>query len=327
MSLGLPGCTAKGPDAGSPQPPGAGDSPASKPLSDPRYILPTAETIASGAYSPLSRPLYLYVNRASLVRPEVAAFLAFFLGDAQRIVPEVGYIRLPDATLKESQAVLQEATGAGGATDDLSGSVAVDGSSTVYLISQAVAEDFQLANKKVSVQVGRSGTGGGFKRFVVGEKDINGASRPIDPREIELCKANNIEYIELKIAIDGLSVVVNQANDWCGGLSVAQLKQIWEPDSKITRWSDLDPKWPAEEIRLFGADSDSGTFDYFTEVIVGKAKSSRSDYNASGDDNMLVTGVKGDKYSLGYFGYAYYVEHKDSLKVLGVMPTEDVAGK
>lgn len=287
---------------------------------DPRCVKPTPETIASGAYTPLSRPLFLYVNRKALSRPEVAAFLRYYLGDAQTVVPEVGYIRLPDETLKASQAIVEKDAAADAALD-AKGTVVIDGSSTVYLISQAAAEDFQKKHKDIKVQVARSGTGGGFKKFVVGETDINGASRPIDKKEIAQCEQNKIEYVELKVAIDGLSVVVNQANDWCDCLSVEQLKALWEPNSKIDKWSDLDPKWPAEKIRLYGADSDSGTFDYFTEAIVGKAKSSRSDYNASGDDNTLVTGVRGDKFSLGYFGYAYYVENEKELKVLGIIPS------
>lgn len=314
VAAGMQGCKNESAPAGKTAP---GVAPAA--AVDPGCIKPTPETIASGAYTPLSRPLFLYVNRKSLSRPEVAAFLRFYLGDAQATVPEVGYIRLPEDVLKASQAAVEQHAAAE-STKGAQGTVVIDGSSTVYLISQAVAEDFQNDHKGIKVQVARSGTGGGFKKFVAGETDINGASRPIDKKEIAQCAQNKIEYVELKVAIDGLSVVVNQANDWCNCLSVEQLKAVWEPNSKIDKWSDLDPKWPDKKILLYGADSDSGTFDYFTEAIVGKAKSSRSDYNASGDDNTLVTGVKGDKYSLGYFGYAYFVENEKDLKVLGIRP-------
>jgi phosphate transport system substrate-binding protein len=165
-----------------------------------------------------------------------------------------------------------------------------------------------------------AGTGGGFKRFVQGEIDICDASRPIKSTEVDACKAANIEYLELPIAIDGLTVVVNPENDWVAGMTIEQLKQIWSPDSKVTKWNEVDPSWPAEPIKLFGPGTDSGTFEYFTEAVVGEAKKSRADYQASENDNILVTGVAGEKYSLGYFGYAYYVENKDKLKPLAIAP-------
>lgn len=209
-------------------------------------------------------------------------------------------------------------TGCGQLEDATDNKIIIDGSSTVLPISQAVAEEFEKANKDVAVVVGRSGTGGGFKKFVLGETHINNASRPIKDSEIEKCKENNVEYVELKVAIDGLSVVVNNENDWCPGLTVAQLKAIWEPDSKVTKWSDIDSGWPDEPIKLYGPDTDSGTFDYFTDEICGESGASRSDYTPSADDNLLVRGVSGDKYSLGYFGYAYYIENKDELKAVPI---------
>lgn len=300
-----------------------GDSSKSTVPLDSRCVLPSPETIESGKYTPLSRPLFIYVNKKALKRPEVAAFVQFYLNEGQEIVPEVGYMKLAAPILVESKQALAS-TGAGkNSAAKISGKIIVDGSSTVYLISQAVAEEFQKDHKEVKVEVGRSGTGGGFKKFAVGETDITGASRAIDKAEIAKCEESKIEYVELKVAIDGLSVVVNSANDWCHCLTVEQLQSLWKPDSNVTKWSDLDPKWPAQEIRLYGADTDSGTFDFFTEAIVGKAKSSRSDYTASGDDNVLVVGVEGDKYSLGYIPYAYYAENKDKLKVLGIIPREN----
>ncbi|MEX0613869.1 MAG: PstS family phosphate ABC transporter substrate-binding protein, partial [Pirellulales bacterium] len=196
--------------------------------------------------------------------------------------------------------------------------VKVDGSSTVYPITEAVAEEFRAEHPDVNVIGGRSGTGGGFKKFSNGEIDICGASRPIKDTEQDACRAAGVVYIELEIAFDGLAVVVNPKNDWVDCMTVEQLKAIWQPESAVAKWSDVDPKWPAEEIELYGPGTDSGTFDYFTEVIVGETGKSRDDYTQSEDDNVLVTGVAGDRYSLGYFGLAYYEENRDKLKLLGI---------
>lgn len=212
----------------------------------------------------------------------------------------------------------------GSARNDSGGSsggtttVRVDGSSTVFPITEAVAEEFRNEFPNVRAVVGFSGTGGGFKKFSAGEIDISDASRPIKDQERQACEANGIEFVELEVAFDGLSVVVNTENDWCDSLTVEQLKAIWQPESAVTKWSDVDPDWPDEEMDLFGPGTDSGTFDYFTEVIMGEAKASRADYTPSEDDNMLVTGVEGSKYALGYFGYAYYAENKGRLKLLGI---------
>ncbi len=199
--------------------------------------------------------------------------------------------------------------------------IKVDGSSTVYPITEAVAEEFQKKYKDIKVTVGISGTGGGFKKFCRGETDISNASRPIKKSEIELCAQNNIEYIEIPVAYDALSVVVNKQNNWVDKITVEELKKIWEPEAqgKITKWNQIRPNWPNAPLRLFGPGTDSGTFDYFTEVIVGQAGKSRGDYVASEDDNVLVQGVQGDKYALGYFGYAYYVENKEKLKAVPVV--------
>lgn len=209
------------------------------------------------------------------------------------------------------------------AEGDLSGAVIVDGSSTVFPVTEAVAEEFQVAYPNVRVTVGVSGTSGGFKKFSAGETDINNSSRPIKESEIEATKQNGIDYVELPIAFDGISVVVNPANDWVDYLTVDELKKIWEPESTVKNWSDVRPEFPNEPIKLYGAGTDSGTFDYFTEAIMGKSGASRSDYSASEDDHVLVQGVSQDKYSLGYFGYAYYIENVDKMKVVPIKATAD----
>ena len=205
--------------------------------------------------------------------------------------------------------------------------VKIDGSSTVYPITEAVAEEFQKAKKNaIKVTVGISGTGGGFKKFCRGEVDIANASRPILKKEMEACKEAGIEYIELPVAFDALTVVANPKNAFLKEITVEQLKAIWEPaaQGKITKWNQVNPAWPDAPIKLFGAGSDSGTFDYFTEAVVGKAKSSRGDYTASEDDNVLVQGVSRDVNAIGYFGYAYYAENTAKLKAV---PIVEKAGK
>ena len=200
--------------------------------------------------------------------------------------------------------------------------VKIDGSSTVYPVTEAVAEEYQKAKRgAVQVTVGISGTGGGFKKFCRGETDISGASRPILKQEMEACRKSGISYFELPVAFDALTVVVNPKNDWAGSMTVAELKKLWEPaaQGKITRWSQIRAGWPDERINLYGAGADSGTFDYFTEAIVGKSKSSRGDFTASEDDNVLVQGVERDKYALGFFGYAYYAAHSKTLKAVAII--------
>lgn len=202
----------------------------------------------------------------------------------------------------------------------LQGEIKIDGSSTVYPITEAIAEEFRVGQPDVKVTVGVSGTGGGFSKFGRGEIDINDASRPIKEQEAAECKKNNISYVELKVAFDGLVVVVNKENSWLNEITVADLKKIWEPEAqeKITRWNQINPAWPNEEFHLYGPGIASGTYDYFTEVIVGKSGSSRGDYTASEDDNVLVQGIAGDKNGLGFFGLAYYEENRDKLKLVGV---------
>lgn len=200
--------------------------------------------------------------------------------------------------------------------------VKTDGSSTVYPVTEAVAEDFQKAKRgSVRVTVGISGTGGGFKKFCRGEIDISNASRPILRKEMDDCKAAGIEYIELPVAFDALTVVVHPKNNFIKQLTVAEMKKMWEPaaQGKVTRWNQVNPQWPNQPLKLFGPGADSGTFDYFTEAVVGKSKSSRGDFTASEDDNVLVQGVSRDVNSLGYFGFAYYVENKDKLRAVPIV--------
>ena len=229
-------------------------------------------------------------------------------------------------TFKLTAAALAFA-GAGLAFAQTGPIVKIDGSSTVYPITEAVAEEFQKMKKNaVKVTVGISGTGGGFKKFCRGETDISNASRPILKKEMEECKTAGIKYIELPVAFDALTVVVHPSNKFITQLTVDELKKMWEPaaQGKVMKWNQVNPAWPDAPIKLFGAGSDSGTFDYFTEAIVGKAKSSRGDYTASEDDNVLVQGVTRDVNSIGYFGFAYYVENSKKLKAV---PIVEKAGK
>ncbi|RKS53817.1 phosphate ABC transporter substrate-binding protein (PhoT family) [Gillisia mitskevichiae] len=201
-----------------------------------------------------------------------------------------------------------------------SGTISIDGSSTVYPITEAVAEEFRAEQPDVDVTIGVSGTGGGFKKFGRGEINISDASRPIKESEAAIAKENNITYVELEVAYDGLAVVINPENDWATTFTVEELKKIWEPaaQGKIMKWNQINPAWPNEEIHLFGPGVASGTFDYFTEAIVGESGSSRGDFTASEDDNVLVQGVSGDKYGLGFFGLAYFEANQDKLALASV---------
>lgn len=232
----------------------------------------------------------------------------------------------PVAPMALTAALLLTASACGGSASgsdagvegDLSGTIRVDGSSTVAPLSTAAAQLFQGENPGVRVTVGTSGTGGGFEKFCAGETDISDASRPIEDDEKAACEKNGIQYEELQIANDGLSVVVNEDNDFAECLTVEQLKKIWEPGSKVDNWNQVDAKFPDEELELFGPGTDSGTFDYFTEAINGEEGASRTDYSPSEDDNVTVQGVSGSKGGMGYFGLSYYEENKDELKVLKI---------
>lgn len=200
-------------------------------------------------------------------------------------------------------------------------SIRIDGSSTVYPISEAVADEYRTV-APVRVTVGLSGTGGGMKKFTAGEIDICDASRGIKPSEIESLNEAGVGYTEFSVAFDGIAIVVSPENDWVDSLTVDQLASVWRPEDPSSKWSDLDPSWPDEPIKLYGPGTESGTFEYFTEEIVGEAKSCRPDFSASEDDNVLVTGISNDKYALGYFGFAYYAENTERLKLLGVSEGE-----
>jgi len=201
---------------------------------------------------------------------------------------------------------------------NLKGKVSIDGSSTVFPITEAVAEEFRAVSPRVRVTVGVSGTGGGFKKFLAGSTDINDASRRIKSSEIKKAKKANITYLEVPVAYDGITIVVSKANTWAKSITTQELKKIWKPGSTVTTWKDVRSSWPDKKIKLYGPGTDSGTFDYFTKAINGKEHESRSNYTMSEDDNILVAGVAGDKYALGYFGFAYYVENKNKIKALSV---------
>ena len=314
-------------------------------------VAPADEAINNGSYAPLSRPLFIYVRSDAAQQEHIAEFVRYYLSPSgQELAASVGYIPFPqevyDLGLTKFNSgtvgtvfggddafkgpVTQGLSG-GAITEDkmthmvdyasLSGDIPIDGSSTVFPITEAVAEQFGgLTDDNVRVVVGISGTGGGFKKFCANETVISDASRPIKQKEVDLCAAAGVEYIELPVAIDGLSVVVNPENDFVDCMSVEQLNKIWSPESEgvVTHWNQVNPEWPAEEIKMYAPGVDSGTFDYFTEAINGDGGVSRGDFVASEDDNVLVQGVAGDKYSIGYFGYAYYVENKDKVKVVPI---------
>jgi phosphate transport system substrate-binding protein len=228
-------------------------------------------------------------------------------------------MQLKHATL--TALTLMLSLGAASAQDKM---VATDGSSTVFPITEAMAEEFQKANRGIKVTVGIGGTGGGFKKFCRGETDISNASRPIRKVEADDCKKAGIEYVELPIALDALAVLVNPRNDWAKDMTVAELKKIWEPEAqgKITNWKQVRASFPDRPLKLYGAGVDSGTYDYFTAAIVGKEHSSRGDFTASEDDNVLVQGISGDVNALGFFGLAYYLENKSRLKAVAIKLNE-----
>ena len=226
--------------------------------------------------------------------------------------------RVRTLLLALTAGLLVACSGDGDGSSNLSGEVRMDGSSTVYPLSEAVAEEFLIAHPRVRVTVGVSGTGGGFSKFIAGEIDINNASREIVEFEIEQAANNAIDYLEIPVAFDGLSVVVNQTNDWVDHLTVEELSRIWQPGSDVERWSDVRPEWPAQPIRLYGPGTASGTFDYFTEAVNGRSGAARADYTSSEDDNVVVQGVSGDEYALGFFGYAYYYANRSRLKIVPI---------
>ena len=285
-------------------------------------VTPEPSTIEDGSYKPLSRPLFIYVNVESIERPEVKALLTFYMDHGYDLTLEEGYVPVERSIYADNKSAALSGTASrmdGSSTPvALSGTIQVDGSSTVFPVTQAVAEEFRKEQPGVQVNVAVSGTGGGFKRFTVGETDISNASRPIKDSEAEAAASNGIEFIEMRIGTDGLSVMVHPDNDFVDCLTVGELNEIWKPGSSINNWQDVRAGFPDQRLRLYGPDTDSGTFDYFTEEINGEAQVSRADYTASADDNVLVQGIAGDRGSLGYFGYAYYQENQDSLKIVAI---------
>jgi phosphate transport system substrate-binding protein len=223
---------------------------------------------------------------------------------------------MPIALLVALSTLALVAAGCGGGGSG-SGVISADGSSTVGPFTTKAAEDFK-ASGGVDVTVGISGTGGGFERFCAGETDISNASRAIKDEEATICSENGVEYVELQVATDALTNVVNAENDWVTCLTVEQLNAIWKPGSKVSNWNQIDPSYPDVPLKLYGAGTDSGTFDYFTDAINGEEGASRSDFSATEDDNVTVQGVSGDKGALGYFGFSYFEENQDTLKALEV---------
>ena len=251
----------------------------------------------------------VYKNKMPITRINITDVL--FVSMISMVFISMVFISCSDTT--------SESINSNNSENELTGTVEIDGSSTVYPVSEAVAEEFNKLHPKVRVNVGVSGTGGGFKRFTKGEIDISGASRPIkDPKETSVAAENGINYVELRLGTDGLSVVVSPDNDFVDCLTTDELKSIWGPESTIDNWKQVRSSFPDTKMRLYGPDTDSGTFDYFTEEIMGEAQVSRADYTASADDNVLVQGIAGDKGSLGYFGYAYYQENTEKLKLVAV---------
>ena len=233
----------------------------------------------------------------------------------------IGLICLTTTALLQACGGGKDSTSQPAQESNESALIRIDGSSTVFPIAEAISEEFQAQERGgVRVTVGLSGTGGGFKKLCRGDTDVANASRPILTEEMEACRAAGIEYMELPIAFDAITVVVNPANNWVKSMSTADLKKIWEPAAQgvITRWNQVRPEWPDAPLMLFGPGADSGTFDYFTEAVAGKAKASRGDYTASEDDNVLVQGVEHNKNALGYFGFAYYISHKERMRAVPV---------
>ncbi len=240
--------------------------------------------------------IVLFARNVGLISVFIFALFSFISCDSEKSSTKVKYLKNTDAH----------------------GMIEIDGSSTVYPITVAVAEEFRKSRNDVQIPVGISGTGGGMKRFTKGEIYIADASRPIKEKESAAAEENDIEFIELEVAYDGLSVMVNPSNDWVDCLTTQELNKIWAPDSKIRNWSEIRDGFPDQALRLYGPGTDSGTFDYFTDTINGEEGASRADYMPSEDDNVLVQGISGDKGALGYFGYAYYIPNQDKLKLVSV---------
>ena len=320
-------------------------------------VAPTEANINDGTYAPLSRPLFIYVRKDAASTPHIAEFVRYFLSkEGQALASEVGYIAYPQpvydlALAKFENGVTGTVFGGEnpmhGSVEDvlagrgsmameegeammdkpmvdygsLKGDIEIDGSSTVFPITEAVAEEFgHLTNGNVRITVGVSGTGGGFKKFCNGETQISDASRPIKASEVQLCQEAGLEYIEIPVAIDGLTVIVNQDNTWSQCMTVEELNTMWAPEAEgvVTQWDQVRPGWPTDEMEMYAPGVDSGTFDYFTETIGGESGASRGDFTASEDDNLIIQGVAGGKNGVGYLGYAYYIENANKLKAVEI---------
>ncbi len=318
-------------------------------------VVPTDETINNGSYAPLSRPLFIYVRSDVAQEPHIKSFIEYYLSpEGRQLVSEVGYIPYPDevydlALVRFQQGITGTLFGgenpqkgpvadvlAGRTTammdkpageammmdySSLKGDIAIDGSSTVFPITEAVAEEFgNLTGGNVRVTVGVSGTGGGFKKFCNSETVVSDASRPVKAKEVAMCGDAGIEFIELPVAIDGLTVMVNPDNDFVSCVTVDELHTVWAPEAEgvVTNWNQVRDSFPDMELDLYAPGTASGTFDYFTETVNDEAQASRADMTSSEDDNVLVQGIAGNKGSMGYFGYAYYAENTGKLKALGI---------
>ena len=321
-------------------------------------IAPTDIAINNGTYAPLSRPLFIYVRKDAATTPHIAEFIRYYLGkDGQALAAEVGYIPYPQAVYDLALAKFENGTtgtvfggenpmhgpvetilanSQGGGTGSvagapeamntseyatLKGDIEIDGSSTVFPITEAVAEEFgKLTEGNVRVTVGVSGTGGGFKKFCNGETQVSDASRPIKASEVALCQEAGLEYIEIPVAIDGLTVIVNKDNTWAQCMTVEELNTMWAPEAEdvVTQWDQVRPGWPTDEMEMYAPGVDSGTFDYFTETIGGESGASRGDFTASEDDNLIIQGVSGGKNGVGYLGYSYYVENAEKLNAVEI---------
>ncbi len=287
-------------------------------------VEPSLETAKSGEYSPLSRPLFTYPSVSSLARPEVAEYVRFFVEmTATDLISQVGYVPKTESDMQSELDALNETIAeaggpAPGEAGDLSGEVAIAGSSTVFPVAEAVAEEFQKDHPDVEVSVQSTGSGGGFQNFFCpGQTDLNNASRPMKDEEKELCEENGVEWHEINVATDALTVVVNNDNDFAECLTVGELEQIWGPDA-AEQWSDVHDAWPDEEIERHGAAETSGTFDYFTETIMGEEGAHTSDYSPTEQDNLIVQGVQGSEYAIGYFGFAYYSGNPDQVTAVAI---------
>lgn len=285
-------------------------------------VEPNVTTIADGTYQPLSRTIYIYVNKKSLERPEVAAFVRYYVTNVNPLAEKVGYVPLPEEVIKEQLTKLDQLTQNTPKVSNLSGAVTVDGSSTVGPISIEAADQFSKQQLGVNLSVEISGTGGGFRKFATGSLDITGASREIKSSEDQACQSNGVEYVRFRVALDGITVVVSQRNTWCDALTVGQLEALFRASDKdkdnIDRWNELNPNWPDEPIMIYAPDKDSGTYDFFTEAILGKGNPCRTDYSDEIHDEKIQEGVVHNQFAIGYFGYAYYDKKRLLLKAVEI---------